>query len=59
MSPEEIEDELRRTLTAKLGEQRVAELESEILETVRQLAIVLNEPVKLDDEDPDFMRPLV
>jgi len=59
MSPEEIEDELRRTLTAKLGEQRVAELESEILDTVRQLAIVLNEPVKLDDEDPDFMRPLV
>ena len=59
MSPDEIEGELRRTLTAKLGEQRVAELESEIAGTARQLAIVLDEPVKLDDEDPDFMRPLV
>jgi hypothetical protein len=59
MSPDEIEDEMRRTLIAKLGQQRVAELESEIVDTARQLAIVLNEPVKLDDEDPDFMRPLV
>ena len=59
MSPDEIEDEMRRTLIAKLGQQRVAELESEIAGTARQLAIVLDEPVKLDDEDPDFMRPLV
>ena len=59
MSPDEIEDEMRRTLIAKLGKQRVAELESEIVDTARQLAIVLDEPVKLDDEDPDFMRPLV
>tara|TARA_A100001037_G_scaffold242579_1_gene223068 strand:+ start:8349 stop:8528 length:180 start_codon:yes stop_codon:yes gene_type:complete len=59
MSPDDVEAELRRTLTARLGEQRVAELESEIVGTAKQLAMVLNEPVELDDEDPDFMRPLV
>ena len=59
MSSDVIEGELRRILIAKLGEQRVAELNSEIVGTAMQLAIVLNEPITLVDEDPDFMRPLV
>ena len=59
MSPDEVTAELRRTLVAKLGEKRVAELASEIEATAKQLAMVLTESVELDDEDPDFMRPLV
>ena len=59
MSSDEVTAELRRTLIAKLGAERVEELASEIEATARQLAMVLSEPVELDDEDPDFMRPLV
>jgi hypothetical protein len=59
MSPDEVTAELRRTLVARLGAERVEELASEIETTAKQLAMVLNEPVELDDEDPDFMRPLV
>ena len=59
MSPDEVATELRHTLVAKLGEKRVEELASEIEATAKQLAMVLSEPVELDDEDPDFIRPLV
>lgn len=59
MSPDEVTTELRRTLIARLGAERVEELASEIEATARQLAMVLSESVELDDEDPDFMRPLV
>jgi hypothetical protein len=59
MSPDEVTAELRRTLVARLGAERVEELASEIETTAKQLAMVLNEPLELDDEDPDFMRPLV
>ena len=59
MSTEDIAAELRRALLARLGEERVAELASEIDATAGQLAMVLDEPVALDDEDPDFMGPPV
>ena len=59
MSPDEVATELRHTLVAKLGEERVEELASEIDATAKQLAMVLSELVGLNDEDPDFMRPLV
>ena len=59
MTPDEAKVELRRVLVARLGEERAAELDSEIEATAKQLAMVLSEPVELEDEDPDFMRPLV
>ena len=57
MSPEDVAAELRRALLAGLGEERVAELASEIDDAARQLAMVLGEPMALDDEDPDFTGP--
>lgn len=57
MSPEDAAAELRRALLSRLGKERVAELASEIDATAGQLAMVLGEPVALDDEDPDFMGP--
>ncbi len=57
MSPEDAAADLRRALLARLGEERVAELASEIDDAARQLAMVLDEPMTLDDEDPDFMGP--
>lgn len=59
MTPDEMAAELRHTLLAKLGQERTAELAPEIEATAKQLAMVLSESVELDDEDPDFMRPLV
>ncbi len=58
MSPEDVAAELRHTLLARLGQERVAELASEIDATAKQLAMVLSESVELDGEDPDFTRPL-
>lgn len=57
MSPEDVAAELRHALLPRLGEERVAELASEIDATAGQLAMVLGEPVALDGEDPDFMGP--
>ncbi len=57
MTPEDLAAELRRTLLARLGEERVAELSDEIDATAGQLAMVLAEALELDNEDPDFMRP--
>ena len=57
MSPEDAAADLRHALLARLGEERVAELASEIDDAARQLAMVLGEPMALDDEDPDFMGP--
>lgn len=59
MSSEKVTAQLRHTLVTKLGEERVEELASEIEATAKQLSMVLRESVELDDEDPDFMRPLV
>lgn len=59
MTPDEVKAELRRALVAKLSEGRVEELALEIEATAKQLAMVLSETIELEDEDPDFMRPLV
>lgn len=58
MTPEEAETELRRSLTASLGEARSRELGTEIRATAEALALVLSQPVELDDADPDFARPM-
>lgn len=58
MTPEEAELELQRSLTASLGEARSRELAGEIRATAEALALVLSQPVELDDADPDFARPM-
>ncbi len=59
MTPDEAEALLRRGVTADLGEARADELASAIRSTAEALALVLREPIRLEDEDPDFTRPLV
>lgn len=58
MTPDEVKATLLRTLAATLGEDRVQALAPEIQQTAEALSLVLNESVELEDEDPDFMRPL-
>lgn len=59
MTSDEIETLLRGNVVATLGEARAAELTAVLRSTAEALALVLNEPIGLDEEDPDFTRPLV
>ena len=59
MTSDEIETLLRGNVVATLGEARAAELTTVVRSTAEALALVLNEPIGLDEEDPDFTRPLV
>jgi hypothetical protein len=59
MTIEEAESMLGRNLVADLGEARATELAPTIRAAAEALALILREPVGLDDEDPDFCRPPV
>jgi hypothetical protein len=56
MTMKEAEALLRRNIIASIGEARVAELEPLIRSTAEALAVVMNEPIELDQESPDFIR---
>ena len=58
MTTEEAEALLRRNVVAELGEARALELAPVLRSTAEALALVMNEPIGLDEEDPDFARPL-
>lgn len=58
MTADEAEALLRRNLVAELGEARTLELGPVLRSTAEALALVMNEPIGIDDEDPDFVRPL-
>ena len=57
MTTDEAEALLRRNIVAALGEARAAQLESLIRSTAEALALIMNEPIELDQEDPDFVYP--
>jgi hypothetical protein len=57
MTTDEAEALLRRNIVATLGEARAAELKPLLRSTAEALALVMNEPIELDQEDPDFVRP--
>jgi hypothetical protein len=59
MTTEEAEALLRLNVAAELGEARALELAATLRSTAEALALVMNEPIELDEEDPDFARPLV
>jgi hypothetical protein len=59
MTIEEAEALLRRNVVAELGEARALELAAALRSTAEALALVMNESIGLDEEDPDFARPLV
>ena len=58
MTTDEAEALLYRNVVATLGEARAAELAPLLRSTAEALALVLNEPIGLDEESPDFARPL-
>jgi hypothetical protein len=58
MTADELEALLRRNLIVELGEERASELAPLLRSTSEALALVLNEPIALDEESPDFVRPL-
>jgi hypothetical protein len=58
MTADEAEALLRRNLIAELGEARALELAPVLRSTAESLALVMNESIGIDDEDPDFVRPL-
>lgn len=58
MTTEEAEALLRRNVAVELGEARALELATVLRSTAEALALVMNEPIELDEEDPDFARPL-
>lgn len=58
MTTEEAEALLRRNIVAELGEARAQELSGILRSTAEAVALIMNEPVALDEEDPDFTRPL-
>jgi hypothetical protein len=55
---DEIEALLRQNVVADLGEARAAELTAALRSTAEALALVLSEPIGLEEVDPDFVRPL-
>ena len=57
MTTDEAEALLRRNIVAALGEARAAQLESSIRSTAEALALIMKEPIELDQEDPDFVYP--
>lgn len=58
MTTEEAEALLRRHVVAELGEARALELAPVLRSTAEALALVMDEPIGIDEEDPDFARPL-
>lgn len=58
MTTEEAEALLRRNLVASLGEARAAELAPILRTTAQAVALIMSEPIALDEEEPDFTRPL-
>jgi hypothetical protein len=58
MTANDAEDLLRRNIAAALGEARALELAPLLRSTAEAMALVLNEPIDLDEEAPDFVRPL-
>jgi hypothetical protein len=59
MTTEEAEALLRLNVVAELSEARALELAATLRSTAEALALVMNEPIGLDEGDPDFARPLV
>lgn len=59
MTTEEAEALLRLNVVAELGEARALELAATLRSTAEALSLVMNQPIELDEEDPDFARPLV
>ena len=58
MTADEAEALLRRNVLADIGEERAKELAPLLRSTAEALMLVLNEPIELDEESPDFVRPL-
>lgn len=58
MTIDEAEALLRRNVIAELGEQRALELAPALRSTAEAIALVMSEPIGIDEEDPDFARPL-
>lgn len=58
MTANDAEDLLRRNIAAALGEARALELAPLLRSTAEAMALVFNEPIDLDEEAPDFVRPL-
>jgi hypothetical protein len=58
MTTDEAEALLRQNVIAALGEARAAELAPLLRSTAEALVLVLKEPIGLDEEAPDFARPL-
>lgn len=58
MTTEEAEALLRRNVVAELGEARAVELAAVLRSTAEALALVMNQRIEIDAEDPDFVRPL-
>lgn len=58
MTTEEAEALLRGNVVAELGEARALELAPVLRSTAEALALVMDEPIGIDEEDPDFARPL-
>ena len=58
MTTNEAEDLLRRNIAAALGEARALELGPLLRSTAEAMALVLKEPIALDEEAPDFVLPL-
>jgi hypothetical protein len=58
MTPNDAEELLRRNIAAALGEARALELAPLLRSTAEVMVLVLNEPIELDQEAPDFVRPL-
>ena len=58
MTTEEAEALLRRNVVAELGEARAGELAAVLRSTAEALALVMNQRIEIDAEDPDFVRPL-
>jgi hypothetical protein len=58
MTADEAEALLHRNLVTELGEARALELAPVLRSTAEALALLMNESIGIDDEDPDFVRPL-
>ena len=58
MTVDEAEALLRRNIVAELGEARAVELATALRATAEALALVSSNPIEIDEEDPDFARPL-
>jgi hypothetical protein len=57
MTPSDAEELLHRNIAAALGEARAFELAPLLRSTAEAMVLVLNEPIELDQEAPDFVQP--